>query len=575
MPETDAELLQDFTQNQSQIAFLRLVERYSDLVFAAARRQIADPGTAEDITQAAFLLLARKSASVKPDRLPAWLLTTTRLCAKQAIRTRTRRTHHEQEAAMTKPETISPAEISDPLLTATLDEAMSRLPSRVCTAIAMRHLQNRSVNDVAAIIGVSPDAAQKILSRGLAKLRGILSRKGVTLPSVAVLTAAMLHESAQRAPAAVLVFPNNPTAASLAIAKGASDIMLWASLKIAAAAIAILIAGAGSIAVFESLSETTADQSVAQATPIQPAAEVTATPSTAGLFDSPFIQVVGCRIKEPITLTLAPRPSAPSNFTIVAEQWPVLQWTLDPVLAARVSTYKISIAPTSDLAGAYTITADKLVTEEPIGSRINHPGEYDVTITARTVDSKTIASAQSRIVVKPLPTTEITFGDIQVDGGIRFATILQILNTSGGTVTPNDSLEFNALNRVQHAMDDNGVPLRFTIQRESVVFFDCRVHLNKPDRPGNPLLIDFSGAQASIIPKLPNGDFELSYTQQPDKTAPRRCIKLIRLPVGAKLLNASDNIVAREVDGQIQLYMKTIIPPGGANTVEFRYRLSN
>jgi hypothetical protein len=64
-------------------------------------------------------------------------------------------------------------------------------------------------------------------------------------------------------------------------------------------------------------------------------------------------------------------------------------------------------------------------------------------------------------------------------------------------------------------------------------------------------------------------------TQSPDKTAPRRCIQLFRLPIGAKLLDSSDNIVTRNVDGQTELFMETVIPAGGANTVAFHYSLRN
>jgi RNA polymerase sigma factor (sigma-70 family) len=573
MPETDAELLQDFTQNHSQIAFSRLVERYSDLVFAAARRQIVDPATAEDITQATFLLLARKSASVKPDRLPAWLLTTTRLCAKQAIRTRTRRTHHEQEAAMTKPEIIPPAEIPDPRLTATLDDAMSRLPSRACTAIAMRHLQNRSVNDVAASLGVSPDAAQKILARGLAKLRRILTGKGVTLSSVAVLTAAMLHESAQRAPAALLISANGPTAASLAIAKGASNIMLWTFIKIAIAAM-ILITSVGSIAVF-ALLETAPDQSAsAQPSPVQPISDATVPPNIGASFNNPFIQLIGCRIKEPITLKLSPQPSAPATFSVVEQQWPVLKWTLDPDLAVRANTFKISIAPTKDPADAYPIIAGKLVTEQPIGPQINYPGNYDVTVTALTADSQVLATAQSHIVVKPLPISKIHFFDFQADGSLRFTTIFQGLNTEGRPVPANTSVGFNKMLNVEHIVDDNNVPLHFTTGDEGDGF-SCRVNVHTPVQPGDALLIAFSGKQADILRKLPDGVFRYFWAEQPDSNTQRRFIQLLRLPVGAKLLYSSDNIVTRDVDGQTQLFIETVVPPGGTNNVEFRYRLSN
>src|SRR5258708_9436481 len=96
---TDQQLLGDYAEGRSEQAFAELVTRHVDLVYSVAVRMVRDPHTAQDVTQAVFMALARQARQLAPRCLLAgWLHRTAQNLAANAVRSDVRRRVREQEA---------------------------------------------------------------------------------------------------------------------------------------------------------------------------------------------------------------------------------------------------------------------------------------------------------------------------------------------------------------------------------------------------------------------------------------------------------------------------------------------
>jgi RNA polymerase sigma factor (sigma-70 family) len=181
---TDGDLMGEFVKRGDQEAFRAIVQRHGDMVYSAAVRQLGDLSLAEDVTQAVFIVLAKKAAKVKGAMLAGWLVRAARYLALEARRGEWRRKAREREAAAMKGETEQADRWQE--MGAVLDEALSSLGERDRTAVTLRYLEGRDPRQVAAAMGVSEDAAAKRLTRAMAKLRKRFARQGVDVPAASI-----------------------------------------------------------------------------------------------------------------------------------------------------------------------------------------------------------------------------------------------------------------------------------------------------------------------------------------------------------------------------------------------------
>src|SRR4051812_30666393 len=184
---SDSELLEQFARNKSETAFAELVERHIGLVYSTAFRKTGNAQQSQDITQAVFIIFARKANSLGPKTvLPGWLHHTARLTAANLQRAELRRMRREQEAFMQSAINESASESlwreGSPLL----DDAVSALGTSDRDAIVLRFFQNRSLEEVAARLGASEDAARMRVNRALEKMRKFYAHRGMAISSTAI-----------------------------------------------------------------------------------------------------------------------------------------------------------------------------------------------------------------------------------------------------------------------------------------------------------------------------------------------------------------------------------------------------
>jgi RNA polymerase sigma factor (sigma-70 family) len=180
---SDGDLLRSLAANPHGPALSELIRRYS----SAIQQTAADicPLSAEDITQAVFVLLVQKAESIAAhDYAIGWLFETTRRLALKARIAATRRNRHERQA-------ILPQSPPDPLNELSLREArlavleeLSRLPQGLQEPLLLCYWEGTTQPDGATRLGCSLSTFKRRLDRGRGRLEARLVRRGFTGASV-------------------------------------------------------------------------------------------------------------------------------------------------------------------------------------------------------------------------------------------------------------------------------------------------------------------------------------------------------------------------------------------------------
>lgn len=257
---SDAQLLDRFRGQHDEAAFAALMERHGAMVLGVCRRVLGNHHDAEDACQATFLVLARKSSSIrKKDALASWLHGAAfRIAAdlkKRLARRGSPETKRRPSSALDTDIDVSWREVQ-----CILDEELARLPDNYRLPVVLCCLEGKARDEAAQQVGWSTASFRGRLDRGREMLRARLTRRGVTL-SVAMLgtilagngTAASLPPTLALATCeAAAGFISGKSVATGAISTTVASLtqrmvqtMFLTKLKVAAVMLMILVLGGG------------------------------------------------------------------------------------------------------------------------------------------------------------------------------------------------------------------------------------------------------------------------------------------------------------------------------------------
>lgn len=263
--QSDVQLLRRYLAGDADDAFGILVERHGRMVLGVCRRILRNHCDAEDAFQAAFLVLARKAASIaKQESLSSWLYQVAfRIACKAKAKTKD---YVMEKADLGDVPATENSEGSMREWKEVLDAEIHGLPEKYRRPIVLCYLEGMT-NEEAALLLRCPTATVKTrLMRARDRLHRKLTERGVALTSTAF--TAML---AQQASAATLPTPLvsstisaanalaagkavsacGASATAIALTEGVIKEMFYAKIKMTLAAllcVAVFAGGAGLIA---------------------------------------------------------------------------------------------------------------------------------------------------------------------------------------------------------------------------------------------------------------------------------------------------------------------------------------
>ncbi len=186
----DGPLLERFARRDgdaAESAFAVLVERHGPMVWRVCRATLRDEHEAEDAFQAVFLVLARKARALwVRDSLGPWLHAVTLRTAAYARSETKRRLDLERRRAESIVPRFDEPPRDDP--SPVIHEELGKLPDRYRSAIILCDLEGLSHEEAAHRLGWPIGTVKSRQSRGRARLRERLARRGLG-PSAGVLGA--------------------------------------------------------------------------------------------------------------------------------------------------------------------------------------------------------------------------------------------------------------------------------------------------------------------------------------------------------------------------------------------------
>jgi RNA polymerase sigma-70 factor (ECF subfamily) len=158
-------------------AYRELVRRHAPGIQRYAERLVRDPAEAEDVSQETFLRLWLRARDYDPvARVTTWLFRIAHNLCVDRLRARGRVELLEQPDAEAAPESAAqPVLLESKQRAESLSAALDALPPRQASAVSLVHLHGLSGAEACAVLEVSEEALESLLSRGRRGLKAQLA----------------------------------------------------------------------------------------------------------------------------------------------------------------------------------------------------------------------------------------------------------------------------------------------------------------------------------------------------------------------------------------------------------------
>lgn len=170
-------------------ALAEAYRRHAGAVYGLARRLLAEPGRAEEVTQEVFLRLWNNPDRFDPDRgaLRSFLLAQTHGRAVDLLRSDTaRRAREERHMRLTAEATYDvEREVTDLATADRVRTALGRLPEPEREAIELAYFGGHTYREVATLLHEPEGTVKGRIRSGLKRLRGELAAAGLRIGELA------------------------------------------------------------------------------------------------------------------------------------------------------------------------------------------------------------------------------------------------------------------------------------------------------------------------------------------------------------------------------------------------------
>ena len=171
-------LMRRFQQRLDACAFDEIVCRFISPATAVAGHILADAALAEDAVQEAFLRIIRNRRKYVPGKpFSSWFYTILRNICKDMLRRRNRQARLVREVAAR-----GVGRSSEPVgCTDAGAKLLAALPDKPRTVLTLRIVHGLGFGEIAAVLGISEEAAKKRAQRALRRLRELVRAGSGTL----------------------------------------------------------------------------------------------------------------------------------------------------------------------------------------------------------------------------------------------------------------------------------------------------------------------------------------------------------------------------------------------------------